>query len=237
MQLIYLAPGRGSRLPLKYRKLPKCLTKIKNLSIFQHHISFFKQFKKKIIITGYKSKSLKNYAKKNNFFEIKNDNSKDTNMVHIMFLATKYIKDDVVICYGDILFKKNILKKLSNKGNVMPVYTNWLWYWQKRMSKKMILYDAEDLIVFKKKIKSIGKKIQKKIPKYQYMGIFKLDYKTFKNMSLYYKKLNNKKIDMTSFLDLCINNKILKIKIIKYSDYWFEIDTYKDIKVATKLFY
>ena len=69
------------------------------------------------------------------------------------------------------------------------------------------------------------------------MGIFKLDYKTFKNMSLYYKKLNNKKIDMTSFLDLCINNKILKIKIIKYSDYWFEIDTYKDIKVATKLFY
>ena len=88
--------------------------------------------------------------KKNNFFEIKNDNYKDTNMVHSMFLATKYIKDDVVICYGDILFKKNILKKLSNKGNVMPVYTNWLWYWKKRMSKKMILYDAEDLIVFKK---------------------------------------------------------------------------------------
>ena len=236
MKLIYLAAGRGSRLPIKFRKLPKCLTKISNLSLFEHQIGFFKQFKNKIIITGYKSKSLKDYIIKNNFFEIKNDNYKSTNMVHSMFLAAKYITNDVVICYGDILFKKSISKNFSNKGNIMPVYTNWLWYWRKRMNKKMILSDAEDLIVYKKNIRSIGNKIKKKLPKYQYMGIFKLDCKTFKNMNLYYKKLKNKKIDMTSFLDLCIQNKILKIKMMKYSNYWFEIDTHEDIKVAKKLF-
>ena len=67
------------------------------------------------------------------------------------------------------------------------------------------------------------------------MGIFKIDFKTFKKINLYYKKLNNKEIDMTNFLNLCIRKKIITIKIKKYSDQWFEIDTHQDIKLATKL--
>lgn len=235
MQLIYLAAGRGSRLPKKFRNFPKCLTKIKGISIFDYQTDFFKQFKNKIIVTGYKSKTLKKYIKEKNFYEIKNYNYRSTNMVHSMFLASKYINQDVVICYGDILFEKKIINNISHKGNVMPVYTKWLWLWKKRMKKEMIKKDAENIILYKNIIKSIGEKIQKKLPKYQYMGIFKIDFKTFKKINLYYKKLNNKEIDMTNFLNLCIRKKIITIKIKKYSDQWFEIDTHQDIKLATKL--
>ena len=52
MQLVLLAAGRGSRLPKKYRNGPKCLTKIGPSTVLDYNNQFFKNFKKKIIITG-----------------------------------------------------------------------------------------------------------------------------------------------------------------------------------------
>ena len=37
---------------------------------------------------------------------------------------------------------------------------------------------------------------------------------------------------MTSFLDMCIVQKILRIKMIKYSNLLHEMDNYKDIKIT-----
>ena len=59
MQLVILASGRGSRLNRKTKKIPKCLVKLKNKSIIDYNLKFYKKFKKKIIITGYKSHLLK----------------------------------------------------------------------------------------------------------------------------------------------------------------------------------
>ena len=64
MQLIVLAAGKGSRLPKKFRNKPKCMTEINGKSILEHNKSFFLKFKKRIIITGYKSKLINDYAKK-----------------------------------------------------------------------------------------------------------------------------------------------------------------------------
>ena len=51
MYLVYLAAGCGSRLPKNYKKKPKCMTKIKNKTIFERNINFFKFFKKIICLT------------------------------------------------------------------------------------------------------------------------------------------------------------------------------------------
>ena len=48
MILIYLAAGRGSRLPIKFRDKPKCLVKINNKTLIERNKIFFKNFKKKI---------------------------------------------------------------------------------------------------------------------------------------------------------------------------------------------
>ncbi len=232
MDLIYLAAGRGSRLPKKFRGSPKCLVKIKGKSLFERNERFFSFFDKKFIITGYKSHKLEKISKKYNFKIIKNNKYFKTNMVYSMFLANRFISRDVVICYGDIIFDYKIIKFLKKSNNYLPVYTKWFGYWKKRMTLKNILNDAEDLVIKKNIVISIGGKI-KKIPKYQYTGIIKLKKNKFKTLFNYFK-LQDEKIDMTSFLNECIKEKKLKLNILKYNNYWHEIDNKIDIKIAEK---
>ena len=44
MQLIVLAAGKGSRLPAKYRKKPKCLVELNSKPLLLHNDNFFKRF-------------------------------------------------------------------------------------------------------------------------------------------------------------------------------------------------
>ena len=115
MQLILLSAGRGSRLSQNLRKKPKSLAIINGKSILEHNTDFFNKFKKKYIITGYKGNLIKKFAKKNKFKIIHNIKYKSTNMVYSSFLATKFIKEDVVICYGDIIFDSSIYNILKEK--------------------------------------------------------------------------------------------------------------------------
>lgn len=233
--LVYLAAGKGSRLPEKCRKKPKCLTLINKKSILLRNLEFINKFKNKLIITGYKKNKLKKYIKKYNFREIVNKNFQTTNMVHSLMLAKQFLykKNSVIICYGDILFDHKISNFFNKKnGNIMPVNYNWFNYWKKRMNLSKVKIDAEMINIKKKKVISIGGKIKKKIPRHQYMGILKLTSKSFNKMFLYYKKVDNKKIDMTTFLNLCLERKIISIKAQNYYGMWHEIDNFKDIKLA-----
>ena len=117
----------------------------------------------------------------------------------------------------------------------MPINKNWLINWKSRMGMKKTLLDAEDIKIIKNKIINIGSKINKSnLPKYQYMGLIKLKKKVFVNMMEYFKKLKNKKIDMTSFVNLAIQKKILKLNAVKTGLYWFEIDNKRDLRFAAK---
>ena len=234
MQLILLSAGRGSRLSQNLRKKPKSLAIINGKSILEHNTDFFNKFKKKYIITGYKGNLIKKFAKKNNFKIIHNVKYKSTNMVYSSFLATKFIKEDVVICYGDIIFDSSIYNILKEKKNIMPLNKNWLSVWKKRMNRKKIMKDAENVSTKKNILLTIGGKIKSKLPKYQYMGLFKLKKNDFFKLSIYFKKIQNKKIDMTSFLDKSIKKNKVKFYIKPYYKIWFEIDSYKDLVVASK---
>ena len=66
------------------------------------------------------------------------------------------------------------------------------------------------------------------------MGILKLKKKTFFKCCEFFKKLKDNNIDMTSFINLCIKNKIMNLETFKYNDYWYEIDTISDHKYAYK---
>ncbi|MDC0859202.1 NTP transferase domain-containing protein [Candidatus Pelagibacter sp.] len=234
MHLIILAAGRGSRLPKKLRSKPKCLSIINKKTILNHNINFFKKFKKKTIVGGYKSNLLKSFSKKNGFKLIINNDYRKTNMVYSLFLTSKYVNEDVIVCYGDIIFNPSIYKLLLKKENLMPINSNWLKTWKKRMPFEEIKKDAENIKISKNIIISIGKKIKNKMPKYQYMGLFKLEKNTFFILEKYFRKINNKKIDMTTFLNFSIINKNLKFKIKKYKNYWYEIDNEKDLNLASK---
>ena len=236
MYLALLAAGRGSRLPEKYRNAPKCLVKINNKSILSHNLDFYKKFRKKIIITGFKSKELKNFIKLNKFISIKNKDYEKTNMVHSLFKINKIKEKDIVVCYSDIIFDPSIylnLKKSKNRNTIL-LKKNWLNVWKGRMNQKEILKDAEQVVVKKNILMSIGDKLENKLPNYQYMGIMKFKTKDFFKLKTFYKKINDQKIDLTSFINLALKNNIIKFNVSTTNKYWFELDNLKDIKYTEK---
>jgi len=233
MQLIVLSAGRGSRLPSKFRNKPKCMVELNSKPLLTYNASFFNLFKNKILVSGYKKLYLKSLSRKLGFTNIVNKNYSTTNMVYSLFLTKTKVNSDVVIVYGDVIFDRKIITILKEKQNIIPVNINWLGNWKKRMSKKKILKDAENLIIKNGKLFEIGTKLNsKKLPKHQFMGIIKLKKKTFDKCYVFFKKLKNKKIDMTSFINLCIKNEIMTLKDKKYRSYWYEIDTAADQKFA-----
>ena len=58
MQLIILSAGKGSRLPVKFRDKPKCLVALNSRPLLSYNENFFKNFKKKMIVCGYKQRHL-----------------------------------------------------------------------------------------------------------------------------------------------------------------------------------
>jgi len=103
------------------------------------------------------------------------------------------------------------------------------------MSHEEINKDAEDLVIKKNKLISIGNKINKILPKYQFMGLIKIIYKDLLKMKEFYIKLNNKKIDFTSFINLMLLKNKISINCIKTNKFWYEIDTYRDLILTNKI--
>lgn len=233
MQLIILASGRGSRLKKLTAKIPKCLVKIRSKPIIDYISDNFKKFDQTIILTGYKSNLINSKFPK--IKKIKNKKYMTTNMVYSLFCSRKYINQDVVISYSDIIYDTKIIDKMIDFDNThIPLNNNWLSLWKKRMNEKKINNDAENLITKKNKVVSIGEKITNIRPSLQFMGLIKLKYKDFMKLYKYFKSLNNDKIDMTSFLNSALKNKIINLNYFKTSRYWFEIDNIKDKKITEK---
>ena len=154
-------------------------------------------------------------------------------MMESLFKTEKLIDEDVIVSYSDIVFHKNIIKRLiKEKRTCLPLYSKWLKLWRWRMKTlTQIKNDAEDIKIKNKKIYAIGGKIQNKLPQLQFMGLIKILRKDFSKMARLYKKLNNKNIDMTNFLNEYIKNQN-NLFYFKTKRYWFEIDNIKDSKVA-----
>ncbi len=234
MQLVILASGKGSRLKNKTKKVPKCLVKVNKIPIIEYNKRFFDKFKKVIVVTGYKSKLIKKKLNYKNYKFVLNKNFKTTNMVYSFFCASKYINKPVIVCYADIIFDHKIYEKLEKNCTSIVVKKDWYNYWKQRMSIKNVFNDAEDLVIKKGYVKSIGGKINNIIPMNQFMGIIKFTYKDFKKLNKFFYLLKNKKIDFTSFLNLAIKYKIIKLKAIETKRFWLEIDTLKDLNLANK---
>ena len=233
MQLIVLASGRGSRLKKLTSYKPKCLVKIKSKTILERLSKNFLKFNETIIVTGYKSKMIKKGITK--FKKIINKRYMSTNMVHSLFCARKYIKNDIIVSYGDIVFDDKIIDKMIcfNRSHI-PLNKKWLVLWKKRMNEKKINNDAENISIKKNKVISIGGKITNIRPKLQFMGLIKLRYKDFKKLYKYYTILKNPKIDMTSFLNIALKDKIFSLNYFETSRYWFEVDNIKDKNITEK---
>ncbi len=162
-------------------------------------------------------------------------------MVFSLFKAKKLFNgnNDIIISYGDIIFKKKVLKKLikSKKDVSTVVDTKWYSYWKKRMDNP--LNDVESLKLTKNDyITDIGKKV-KKLSEIngQYVGLTKISKNMSKKILNIWLSLNKEKnqkfvnnLYMTDFLRILIKSKI-KIKAILVKRGWLEFDEPSDLKI------
>jgi len=236
---IILAAGKGSRLyPLTNNK-PKCLVKYKNKSILSHQINILNQVKiKKIyLVSGYKSSQIK--IKK--IFKKKNLEFRNSNMVYSLFKFNKLFngKEDIVISYGDIIFKKKVIQKLINENESLStvIDTGWLSYWKKRF--KNPLDDAETMKMNKKfYITDIGKKTKSyNNIQGQYIGLIKIKKEITKDVLKVWndksKSIDKKKIKnmyFTDFLRILIKQNF-KLKAVLIKRGWLEFDQPSDLQI------
>ncbi len=235
MILVIVAAGSGKRLR---KEIPKCLNEINGIALIEHLKPFMKKFKKVIIVTGFKGELIRQKLKnEKNIFFVKNSKFKKSNMVFSLFCAKKLIprNNDIVISYSDIIFDPKIYSTLKKYDfTFMPLKTNWLKVWKKRMPVNKIRSDAENLITKNDKIISIGGKILNTYPKYQFMGLMKIKYKEFIFMHKIFKLIKKINIDFTNFINLLIKQFSFVLYYKKTNVRWFEIDTYRDLKVIKK---
>ena len=245
MKIAILAAGRSSRIFEKIQK-NKCLIDINGESLIHNSIKKLiktNRIKEKdiYIVTGFKPDLIKSNVnkkfKKINYIYNKYFQKKE--MLYSMLLAMKKINEDFICIYSDILFSHETLNKLllykKNSNIKIPVLKNWEQIW--KYKGKCLFEDAENLKLNNKNhiIQSIGQKISKLKPKYQYMGIIYFPKLEFTNILRLYSKLKNeKKMHLTKFLNRLIKSKV-KVYGIPVSDFWYEFDDFDDYKNFLKL--
>tara|TARA_B100000965_G_scaffold403410_1_gene431414 strand:- start:522 stop:1265 length:744 start_codon:yes stop_codon:yes gene_type:complete len=247
MRAIIIAAGLGSRLKPFTNDLPKTLVKIGNTSILESQLKVFRSLNIKDInlITGYKREKFK--EKKVKYFF--NKEYKNNNILESLFCAKSKMNKTCLISYSDIIFKRNIVKKLLSSRNDISILVDTDW---KKIYKGRTMHppsQAENVIFDKNNIlKKVGKNLSTKKSNGEFIGMVKISSlgcklfkKYFKIAKIKFKKRkfynakSIKKAYLADFLNFLIEHKIT-IRCINIKRNWMEIDTVQDLKRAQKFF-
>lgn len=248
MKAIILAGGMGTRLGKYTENLPKCMLEFSGKTLLERQIETLKKcgISEIIVVKGYMPEKI-------NVRRVKyyvNPNYCETNMVETLFTAEPEINDEFLVCYGDIIYEKDIiLKVMEDKSDIGVVVDRDYWeYWSSRMDKPE--EDVESLVLNEKKeIVDIGDpNCNVYEAKQRYVGIIKFSKKGARilkevyhnNKEKYFNKnepwLRSKsfrKAYMTDMLQAIINEGY-KVYPMFISKGWMEFDTVEDYEKANK---
>ena len=222
MKVIILAGGKGSRLSEYTKNIPKPMVKILKIPIIVRIIKHYEKFgfKDYIIASGYKSKIIENYFKKN-LLNLKIDvvNTGNDSMTggRILRLAKLIGNHRFMLTYGDALSNVN-LKKLLNFHKKSE---NFVTLTAVRPPARFggIKISGKKVKYFKEKSKLDEGWING--------GFFVMEPKIFK-----YIKNDNTILERSPLENIC---KIKKLGAYKHNDFWQCMDTLRDKQLLEKL--
>jgi len=245
MQAIILAAGNGSRLRPLTDSIPKVMIEVCGETIIKralNHLAELKKIKEVIIVVGYKAERIKEhigkYYKDMKITYVLNKDYSSTNNMYSLWLTKDYVKNDVILLEGDVIFEKKMLVPLldSNHPNVVLVAK-----YNEAIPGTVITMDKEA-----NNIKSfIGSKDQEKtknyfMDKYKTINIYLFKKHFFEehlipslenHMSNYGKK-DYYEVALGSLVSSKIRIYAHLIENIK----WYEIDNTIDLKNASLIF-
>ncbi len=242
MKMLILAAGQGKRLRPLTNNIPKCMVRYKDKPIIDHIIETANRcgIEEIGVVSGYKKNILEEYLKESNLKFYSNYQFDSSNMVTTLFCAKKFMDDDLIISYADIVYDDKVLEKLIKFDDNFGVIVDRKWreLWLKRMDNP--LDDAETLKIKNGKIADIGKKPKNyKEVEGQYIGLIKISKKIINEVIEFYENLDKnsiydgqdfKKMYLTSFIQTAINNSFI-IKPVFINGGWIEIDSPDDLLI------
>lgn len=230
MNIVFLAAGKGSRFNKQFEN--KFLIKInkkKTISDILLKNLHKTKINKRIVVIGHNKKNIKEKLSNKNITFVYNKYFKKKDMLHSLIMGLKSSKSNTIISYTDVIYTENLIKRIiKNRSNyiTIPVNNNWKKIWKIR--KKLETSDAESLIYDKNfKLKEIGKRLNNKT-KSQFMGLVYIPKEKINTIIKFYKKIKNKKMQTTGFLNFILKKKIV-IKVLPNNDKWYEFDDYNDL--------
>lgn len=246
MKIIILAAGQGTRLRPYTNNRPKCMVELKGKPLLHHQLDSIYQCGVAsddiALATGYLQEALVASGIK----QYRNENYATTNMVATLFAAKEFIQDneDLIISYGDIVYKPEILKKLLETEGDLVVAADLKWFdlWELRMENP--LDDAETFKMVKgNKVVELGKKPKtREDAQAQYIGLVKISankvkdfVKHFHNMdkSALYDGKDFNNIYMTSLIQNLIDTG-WNVRASLINRGWLEVDSVQDLEIYEK---
>lgn len=241
LKAIILAAGEGTRLRPYTLDRPKCLVEIDGHSLLDRQLAVLaaESIDPIILIGGYRVEMLKRPGIRLRV----NPRYAETNMVWTLFCAEEDLEGEVLLCYGDIVYSREILQALlrSEADIAVAIDLDWESYWRARNENP--LDDAETLKLSPNgRILEIGQKPRSLVDiEGQYMGLMKFSAtgmrllrKTFHDAkstgALRGKSLE--KAYMTDLLQAMIDLQY-RLDAVPVHGGWVEVDTVSDLLSET----
>jgi choline kinase len=241
MKVIILAAGEGTRLRPYTNDKPKCMVELAGKPLLHRQLDVIKfcgvPTNDIALVGGYLKDQLD--APGVNLFV--NERFSETNMVSTLFCAESFMAsgEDLLICYGDIVYEPRVLKKLLETDGevVVAADQDWKRLWSIRMEDP--LSDAETFKVRSGRVVELGKKPDSYDDmQAQYMGLIKVRANKVQEFIDFYHAMNRsqgydgKDFDnmyMTSFLQYLIDSD-WEVSPVYVSNGWLEVDTAAELE-------
>ena len=226
---IILAAGVGSRIK-KFHDKPKTLLNFPDSekTILERIINILNSnnYKKIVIVTGFKNSLIKKKITGKNIKFINFHNYKNTNNLQTLLHVKKELNSNILCLFADIIFDEKIIKLISKskKKITLGIDTSKVLSDTMRIKKKF------------NKINGIGSHITIKEGDGNFIGIAKFSKKGALMLKRYLSdQSDNKKDYYTIVLNKMISDKV-QINFIDFKKYfWKEIDTIKDYNIMKKI--
>jgi len=226
---IILSAGRGRRMGNLTKKIPKCLLRLQNKTLIEILISKLRLNKIKdiLIVTGYKSKKIKERLGKSVRY-LKYPFFNTTNNLHTLLFSKKELNQSLLCLFSDVVVDKRIIKILSKaKGDICLAIDS-----KTRLKGTMRIQKKGNRIL------DVGSHIKPKYSNGNFIGFSKF---SKKGCELIKKSLDSFKYkNFNSYYTEAIRSLIrknIKVNCIDVKNYyWSEIDTIKDYKKIQKIY-
>jgi len=243
---VVIAASKGEQLQHLTKNKPKCMLDIHGKPLLERLTSTLKKdnIGKITVVSGYKSKAIESELNLSNVNIIVNKEYNKNNELYSLYKAASEIKENCIICYGDIIFRKYILDALLSFENDIVIVVDALFKKKKKdYEKDLVICDRPftgNYLLEKKpaSLKCICLDEKKCKVDGQWIGLIKTNIKGSKIIKDELKILSKqKKFNSLTIPDLfnSLIKKKKKISVLYIAGQWLNVNDAFDLAEARKV--